>query len=188
MTEDEAASSHSNSCLVSHSSQSTSSKVYSTAKLANSLALVSSNPCNSVNNQDLNIDSLQTSAISVFPQNRELPKISPHKDSATGKFLPGNCANPGGRPKSRVISEELRELLAKESEEDQRTGAQKLGEKVFALAEQDKDGYLALAAIKEITDRVEGKATQRVDMRGIVVMMPAQADLEALDSWAGDEE
>jgi hypothetical protein len=41
-----------------------------------------------------------------------------------------------------------------------------------------------IAAISEITDRVEGKATQRIDTRGLfVVMAPEQANL----AWADDE-
>lgn len=138
--------------------------------------------------QDLSLDSLQNNAISNFPAIRENQENLPQTRGFDGKFVPGVSGNPSGRPKSRIISEELKELLAKESEHDQRTGAQKLGEKVFALAEQDKDGYLALAAIKEITDRVEGKAVQRSDVRGLICMMPAEAVMTGLDEWAGEDE
>jgi len=102
-----------------------------------------------------------------------------------GKFLPGNCANPGGRPKSRLISEELKEILSSE-DTNTRTGAERLGKKLMSHAEQEKDGYLSLAAIREITDRVEGKPVQTSNVRGVMVMVPAESVTNALESWADD--
>jgi len=93
-------------------------------------------------------------------------------------WKPGMSGNPSGRPKSRLISEELKDLLAAE-DDGTRTGAERLGRKAMALAEQDKDGYLSLAAIKEITDRVEGKPVQTSNVRGIMVMMPAESVLSS---------
>ena len=102
-----------------------------------------------------------------------------------GKWLPGQSPNPSGRPKSRLISEELKEILASE-DATTRTGAQRLGHKLMTHAEQEKDGYLSLAAIKEITDRVEGKPVQTSNVRGIIAMVPADTVMSALDSWAED--
>lgn len=141
-----------------------------------------------MSSQDLSLDSLQSSSIPTFPAIREIQENPPQTRGDDGRFVPGVSGNLSGRPKSRIISEELKELLAKESEVDKTTGAQRLGRKALELAEQSKDGYLALAAIKEITDRVEGKAVQRSDVRGIVVMMPAEQVLGSLDDWAGDDE
>lgn len=97
-----------------------------------------------------------------------------------GRWLPGHAPNPGGRPKCALISEKLREILRSEDASGE-TGADKLGKKLVGLTEE-KDGYLRLAAIKEITDRVEGKAVQTSNVRGLFVMMPPTAVMaEAFD-------
>lgn len=95
-------------------------------------------------------------------------------------WQPGQSGNPSGRPKCALISEKLREILRSEDVSGE-TGADRLGNKLVALTEE-KDGYLRLAAIKEITDRVEGKAVQTSNVRGLFVMMPAAAVMsEAFD-------
>ncbi len=101
-----------------------------------------------------------------------------------GKFLPGNIANPDGRPKSRLFSEELREILSEVSDADE-TGARKLAKKTFKMANQDKDDWLSLAAIKEIRDTTEGKPTQNMAIRGTLIMMPA--DQVIAETFTGDE-
>lgn len=98
----------------------------------------------------------------------------------TGQFVKGWAGGPG-RPKTASITAAYKEIL-------ERDGADKMAEVIYNDALAARNARDRLAAASEITDRVEGKATQRVDMRGIVVMMPATAELEALDSWAGDDE
>ena len=95
--------------------------------------------------------------------------------------------NPNGRPKCALVSEKLREVLKSEDTTGV-TGAERLGNKLIALADQDKDGYLALAAIKEVTDRVEGKAVQNSNIRGLITFIPAEQVIDSLDSWAEDGE
>lgn len=135
--------------------------------------------------QELSRDSLQNNESDIFCQNRgEIVKSSPERPThaENGKFAPGNCANPNGRPRVEVSpTAAYKQILAER-------GANELAETVYNDALTARNARDRLAAASEITDRVDGKATQRVDMRGIVVMMPATADLEALDSWAGDEE
>lgn len=101
-----------------------------------------------------------------------------------GKFLPGNCANPDGRPKSTLISERLKQVLSSEDPSG-RTGADKIGDRLMRMTQQEKDEWLALAAIKEVTDRVEGKAVQNTNVRGLIVMMPS--DQVLAEAFGGEE-
>jgi hypothetical protein len=70
-----------------------------------------------------------------------------------GRFAPGNNANPSGGPKIKRISEAYAAIL------DQH-GAEALAERVYCDALTAKNPSDRLAAIQEITDRVEGKAVQ----------------------------
>lgn len=124
-----------------------------------------------------------SSAIVEIPENRELVGIR----GSDGRFLPGNCANPGGRPKCALVSDRIKEIL-KSEQADGRTGAEEIGDKLMSLQRQEKDGYLSLAAIKEMTDRAEGKPVQTVNQKGIfLVAAPGMESIAALDDWAGDE-
>jgi Family of unknown function (DUF5681) len=80
------------------------------------------------------------------------------------RWQPGESGNPSGRPKTRLFSEALNNLLSKVSAADE-SGAERLGRKIFAMADQEDDQYLALAAIKEIRDSTEGKPVQRTMVR-----------------------
>src|SRR6185312_15631216 len=69
-----------------------------------------------------------------------------------GKFAPGNCANPLGRPRSaKVISDALKQALAEGK-------ADELGNRLMELTESADRDSVRLAAIQEIADRTEGKA------------------------------
>lgn len=70
-----------------------------------------------------------------------------------GRFAPGNNANPTGGPKIKRISDAYAAIL------DQH-GAEALAERVYCDALTAKNPSDRLAAIQEITDRVEGKAVQ----------------------------
>ena len=107
-----------------------------------------------------------------MPENRQKSGFrgpSPDVGKAT-QFKPGNCANPGGQPKSRWISELYDRQLRQRLPEAVRL---KLG-----LSEGATYGH-ALAfrqvqkaivgdthAAKEITDRAEGKAVARFEHAG----------------------
>jgi hypothetical protein len=70
-----------------------------------------------------------------------------------GSFAPGNQANPGGRPKTRLITDAYKEILAER-------GADELAKVVYTDATTAKRASDRLAAVQEITDRVEGKPVQ----------------------------
>ena len=61
-------------------------------------------------------------------------------------FKPGQSGNPGGRPKSRALTDALEQTIDKHE----------LGEKLWALALKGD-----MQAIKYIYDRIEGTPTQR---------------------------
>jgi hypothetical protein len=81
----------------------------------------------------------------------------------TGKgFLPGQSGNPGGRPKGSVkISSAYERSLARlvPGDPEGRTYAQFIADKNVELAAEGN-----IAAIKEVTDRVEGKAPRTVEI------------------------
>jgi hypothetical protein len=94
---------------------------------------------------------------SNFPQIRS--ECGLNQDPATGRFLPGNLANPGGRPKTRSIREAMLERL-------QDGGAEAVAAVPFEIA-LGKDGQQSkakpserLAAAEMIRDTVEGKPVQ----------------------------
>jgi hypothetical protein len=81
----------------------------------------------------------------------------------TGKgFLPGQSGNPGGRPKGNVkISAAYERSLARIVPDDPegRTYAQYIADKNVEIAAQGN-----IAAIKEVTDRTEGKASRIIEV------------------------
>ncbi len=74
-------------------------------------------------------------------------------------FQPGQSGNPKGRPKSITLSEAYRKMLAAMDETDPqgRTRAEVLAEQMYSKAKTGDVG-----ALKEIADRVEGKARQTI--------------------------
>lgn len=135
--------------------------------------------------QDLPLDSLQSMQSDNFCQSTELNgKNRPERaallqNPENGRFLPGNPGGPGGRVASPTAA--YRKILAER-------GAEPLAEVVYNDALTAKNARDRLAAASEITDRVDGKATQRMDVRGLICMMPAEAVMSSLDDWAGDDE
>ena len=75
--------------------------------------------------------------------------------------------NPGGRPKSRTISEALREKLSQIKDDDpqQRTYAQVLAENLISLARSKERNSVAAAV--EIANRVEGRVHERAEFSDI---------------------
>jgi hypothetical protein len=75
-------------------------------------------------------------------------------------FEPGQSGNPAGRPKSITFSEACRKLLAEiEDEATQETVAEALAKAAIREAKAGSAQHL-----KEINDRVEGKARQPIDL------------------------
>lgn len=75
-------------------------------------------------------------------------------------FPKGVSGNPSGRPKA-ILSDAYRKMLAGVDETDRlkRTRAEILAEKMYAKAKKGD-----VAALREIADRVEGKARQTIQL------------------------
>jgi hypothetical protein len=71
---------------------------------------------------------------------------------ASGRFAPGNSANPGGRPKGTGMSPEDVEALTKLTP--------KAWARLEKLLDNDADDNVAMKAIREIFDRKFGRAPQ----------------------------
>ncbi len=78
------------------------------------------------------------------------------------RFKPGQSGNPGGRPKTMLITQAYRELLEQLDPKEGKTLAQTLARKAIQQARKGN-----LAALKEITDRTEGKAVQPLSHSGL---------------------
>lgn len=132
--------------------------------------------------QDLSTASLESAPFSDFPAIRNEQEKSAQTRSVDGKFVTGVSGNPLGRPKSRHITEAYKAILETE-------GADKFARVVAEIATgQASKASDKLAAIQEITDRVEGKATQNIRHAGVFLVAAPGADtMAALDDWAGDE-
>ncbi len=96
----------------------------------------------------------------------------------TGRgFMPGQSGNPGGRPKGSVkLSTCYERSLARPYPDDAqgRTYAQVIADKAVELAAAGD-----IAAIKEVTDRTEGKAPQKVEVNTEVNVTQVQLFLNA---------
>lgn len=78
------------------------------------------------------------------------------------KFVPGVSGNPDGRPKSMFRKAFLKVLeRAIQDDPSGRTFADAIAEKFVSEASKGK-----LDVLREIIDRVDGKATQAVEMSG----------------------
>ncbi len=83
-------------------------------------------------------------------------KGNPHR------FKPGRSGNPGGRAKNKLLSQAYRELLEQVDPKTGKTVAQLIAEKIIEKALKGD-----LAALKEITDRTEGKSVQPLSHGGL---------------------
>jgi hypothetical protein len=75
------------------------------------------------------------------------------------RFKPGQSGNPKGRPKSITLSEAYRKMLSQvdETDPERRTRAEVLAEQMYIKASSGD-----VSALREIADRVEGKARQTI--------------------------
>ena len=85
--------------------------------------------------------------------NEKQSKIS-HFGDKLNTWKPGQSGNPGGRPKGKSITAELRKLL------DKGTNAEDLAEILLKMGKKD------LAALREVLDRSDGKVTDTHRIEG----------------------
>ncbi len=107
---------------------------------------------------------------------RSLANLEPYK------FKKGQSGNPSGRPRSAILSDALRCKLAEVDpiDESGRTYAEVIAEQIIIRAKAGD-----VQAIKEIADRVEGKARQTLsvtnDRRGQLEAMIESMITDAAD-------
>ncbi len=102
-------------------------------------------------------------------------------DPAIGKasqFRKGQSGNPGGRPKSRLLSEALRSRLSEPVPDDPegRTYAEVVAANLIDIA--CSAGAGAVSAANEIANRIEGKPPQRLDVNDITADLATRSDEE----------
>jgi len=117
-------------------------------------------------------------------------------DPSIGKatqFRKGQSGNAGGRPKSRLLSEALRNRLAETKPHDSlgRSYAQIVAENLIEIACSEGPG--AVHAASEIADRIEGRAPQSIAISELTADLQSRSDSELqffLDHnrWPSDEE
>jgi hypothetical protein len=114
----------------------------------------------------------------VPPQNTQ----SPVERVEGGKWAPGASGNPGGRPRSKPLSDALRDYMAKPfpGDTEGRTYAE-----VIALGAIKRAIGGNIDALKEIGDRVEGRTAQVIHAAGrdggpieVANLTPEQRDEE----------
>lgn len=86
--------------------------------------------------------------------------------------------NPGGRPKSRLLSEALRTRLAEVKPDDPtgRTYAEVVAENLIQIACSQGPG--AVHAASEIADRLEGRAPQSIQISDLAADLQSRSDEE----------
>jgi hypothetical protein len=101
--------------------------------------------------------------------------------------------NPGGRPRSRLLSDALRTRLAEEKSDDPsgRTYAEVVAENLVEIACSEGPG--AVHAASEIADRLEGRSRQSIEFADITADLRNRSDEELRfhlehDRWPTDEE
>ena len=112
---------------------------------------------------------------------------------ARTRFKKGSSGNPGGRPKSRLLSEALRSRLAqiKEDDPEKRSWAEIVAPNLIEIAASKSSN--AVSAANEITDRIEGRSRQSIEVADITAEIRSKSDAELqfyLDNnrWPTDEE
>jgi hypothetical protein len=92
---------------------------------------------------------------------QELTRENKPKRDEKGRLLPGNTANPAGRPEGSIsVVSAIKKKLQECPEGKQKTYLHYLVEKIMKKAVIDDD----VSMIKDIIDRVDGKPQQRTDI------------------------
>ncbi len=119
--------------------------------------------------------------------------FNPDIGKATRWRKGGPSPNPGGRPRSKALSEALRTKLTevKPDDPDGRTYAEVLASNLITLA--CSQGRNAVAAAAEIANRVEGRVAERVELADFTQQLNMRSDQElefylANGRWPESEE
>lgn len=119
--------------------------------------------------------------------------FDPNIGSATRWRKGRPSPNPGGRPKSRLLSDALRSRLAEVKADDPAglTYAEAIAENLVRIA--CSEGPSAVHAANEIADRIEGRSRQSIEVADITAELRNKSDAELqfyLDNnrWPTDEE
>jgi hypothetical protein len=109
------------------------------------------------------------------------------------QFRKGQSGNAGGRPKSRLLSEALRNRLAevKPDDPEHRTWAEAIASNLIEVAASKSPS--AIAAANEVCDRAEGRPSQHVQISDLAADLQCRSDQElefylANNRWPTDEE
>ena len=94
---------------------------------------------------------------------QELTRENKPKRDEKGRLLPGNTANPAGRPEGSIsVVSAIKKKLQECPEGKEKPYLHYLVEKIMKKAVIDDD----VSMIKDIIDRVDGKPTQRNEHTG----------------------
>ena len=109
------------------------------------------------------------------------------------RFRKGVSGNPGGRPRSRLLSEALRNRLGeiKADDPEKRSWAEIIAINLIELAASKSPG--AVAAANEIGDRAEGRPPQHIQVSDFAADLQTRSDAElqfflANNRWPDDGE
>src|SRR5437879_11872904 len=94
------------------------------------------------------------------------------------QFRKGQSGNAGGRPKSRLLSEALRNRLTQTVDDDPtgRTFAEAIADNLVRIA--CSPGPSAVSAANEISDRIEGRAPQSIQISDLAADLQSRSDEE----------
>jgi hypothetical protein len=103
--------------------------------------------------------------------------FDPNVGAAT-RFRKGVSGNPGGRPKSRLLSEALKNRLAQAVDDDpaSKTFAEAIADNLVRIACSEEPG--AVHAASEIADRIEGRSRQSIEVSDITAELRNKSDAE----------
>jgi len=109
------------------------------------------------------------------------------------RWKKGSSGNPGGRPKSRLLSEALRNRLAEAKPDDpaHKTWAEAIAANLIEIAASKSSN--AIAAASEVCDRAEGRPAQRVQISDFMADIQSRSNEELQfhlqhGRWPSDEE
>ena len=121
----------------------------------------------------------------------EVSVFDPNVGAGT-RWKKGQSGNAGGRPKSRLLSQALRDRLADRPDDpEQRTWAEAIAANLIEIAASNSPS--AIAAANEVCDRIEGRPPQHLQISDFQADLQTRSDQElefylANGRWPSEEE